>query len=344
MKTETRKNTIKTAAVIIFSLAIAAFFMWLALRDLDFTKIKEAFLQANYYWMFAAFLFGVLGYWFRAARWNMFLKPLGYQISNSNAFWSISFGYLLNLTIPRSGEVARATALYGVEKVPVEKSFGTIILERIIDLFFMLLFFCLTAIFKFDALKSFFLYLNESKKGQKNSPTETGISWWFFVILIFVLLFLFYILFRKRIKKMKFSQKVKGFFTGIWEGIKSILKIENKGKFLLYSAGIWLSYFLAAYLVCFALPETSDFGISDGIFILSIGTLGMLVPASGGIGSFHLALKLGMMALYLSMNKSVDFGAEVGLSYAFLSHTLQLFIMVFFGLISIPVLAKARKV
>jgi hypothetical protein len=62
--------------------------------------------------------------------------------------WSISFGYLMNLTIPRSGEVARATALYGVEKVPVDKSFGTIILERVVDLFCMMVFLGLTLLFK----------------------------------------------------------------------------------------------------------------------------------------------------------------------------------------------------
>ena len=44
----------------------------------------------------------------------------------------------MNLTIPRSGELARSTVLYGVEKVPVDKSFGTIILERVVDLFCML--------------------------------------------------------------------------------------------------------------------------------------------------------------------------------------------------------------
>ncbi len=84
--------------------------------------------------------FGVLAYWVRAIRWNLLLEPMGYTISNANALWTLSFGYLMNLTIPRSGEVARATALYGVEKVPVDKSFGTIILERVVDLVCMGLF------------------------------------------------------------------------------------------------------------------------------------------------------------------------------------------------------------
>ena len=106
---------------------------------------------------------------------------------------------------------------------------------------------------------------------------------------------------------------------------------------------IWLCYYLAAYLVCFALPETSDFTIADGFFIIVVGTLGMMVPASGGIGAFHFALKIGIAALFLSMGKSATEGAEVGLSYAFISHTMQLVIMLVMGLISIPMLARGRN-
>ena len=69
----------------------------------------------------------------------------------------------------------------------------------------------------------------------------------------------------------------------------------------------------------------------------------MMVPASGGIGAFHFALKLGIMALFLSMGKNPEEGAEVGLAYAFISHTMQLVLMIVLGLISIPMLAKARN-
>ena len=69
----------------------------------------------------------------------------------------------------------------------------------------------------------------------------------------------------------------------------------------------------------------------------------MMVPASGGIGAFHLVLKFGIMALFLSQGKDPAEGGEVGLSYAFISHTMQLVIMLVMGAISIPMLAKARN-
>ena len=96
-------------------------------------------------------------------------------------------------------------------------------------------------------------------------------------------------------------------------------------------------------MVCFALPETSDFTFADGFFIIVVGTLGMIIPASGGIGAFNLAMKYGFMALFLAMGKSAEFGGEMGLTYSFISLPLQIVVMLVMGLISIPMLAKARN-
>ena len=127
------------------------------------------------------------------------------------------------------------------------------------------------------------------------------------------------------------------------DGALSIFKLKQPGKFIFHSLMIWICYYLAAYLVCFALPETSNFTFADGFFIIVVGTLGMMIPASGGIGAFHLALKLGVGALFLSMGKTFAEGEEIGLAYAFISHTMQLVIMAVLGFISIPILAKARN-
>ena len=314
--------------------------MWFALKGMEFKKIAGYFAKANYFWVFAATVFGVLAYWFRAVRWNLLLEPMGYKISNSNSFWTISFGYLMNLTIPRSGELARSTALFSVEKVPVEKSFGTIILERVIDLICMMVFLGLTLIFKYKAILSFYDYVTKEKS--KSATEESSIN----IYLIFgaiLILGIIAFLVRKKLENFPIYQKVLNFIKGIFHGLTSIFKMKQKVKFILLSLGIWISYYFAAYLVCFALPETSNFTIVDGFFIIVVGTLGMMVPASGGIGAFHLALKFGIMALFLSMGKNPEEGGEVGLSYAFISHTMQLVIMVVMGIISIPMLAKARS-
>lgn len=314
-------------------MAVAVFFMWLAFRDLDFSKIKGYFAKANYFWVFLAAIFGILAYWFRAVRWNILFEPLGYKIKNSNSFWSISFGYLMNLTIPRSGELARATALYGVEKVPVDKSFGTIILERVVDLVCMILFLGLTLVFKYDAILAFY-----KQSGIQISPNKI-----FLILGILAVCAVLFFIFKNKFRNVPVLGKIIEFLDGIISGALSIFKLRQPLKFILYSFAIWICYYLAAYLVCFALPETENFTIADGFFIIVVGTLGMMVPASGGIGAFHFALKIGIGALFLSMGKSFAQGEEIGLAYAFISHTMQLVIMAVLGFISIPILAKARK-
>lgn len=326
-------KTLKSLLTIVISLAFAGFFLWLALRGLDFKVIQKSLAKANYLWVAFAAVFALLAYWFRAIRWNLLLEPMGHKISSSNALWSLSFGYLMNLTIPRSGEVARATALYGVEKVPVDKSFGTIILERVVDLICMLGFLGMTLIFKYDAILSFY-----ENSGVNINPNK--------ILLILgglAIAGVLFFVFKNKFVNVPVLGKIIGFIDGIIQGLTSIFKLKEKGKFIIYTIGIWVSYYFAAYLVCFALPETSDFTFADGFFIIVVGTLGMIIPASGGIGAFNLAMKYGFMALFLAMGKSAEFGGEMGLTYSFISLPLQIVVMLVMGLISIPMLAKARN-
>jgi len=326
-------KTLKSFLTIVISLAFAGFFLWLALRGLDFKVIQKSLAKANYLWVAFAAVFALLAYWFRAIRWNLLLEPMGHKISSSNALWSLSFGYLMNLTIPRSGEVARATALYGVEKVPVDKSFGTIILERVVDLICMLGFLGLTLIFKYEAILAFY----------KNSGININPNKILLVVGGLAVAGILFFVFKNKFVNVPVLGKIIGFIDGIIQGLTSIFKLKEKGKFIIYTIGIWVSYYFAAYLVCFALPETSDFTFADGFFIIVVGTLGMIIPASGGIGAFNLAMKYGFMALFLAMGKSAEFGGEMGLTYSFISLPLQIVVMLVMGLISIPMLAKARN-
>lgn len=315
------------------SLVVASFFMWLAFRGLNVDEVSGYFSRANYFWVAVSACFGLLAYWFRAVRWNILLEPMGYQISTFNSFWSISFGYLMNLTIPRSGELARASALYRTERVPVDKSFGTVISERVVDLVCMLLFFVLTLLFKFKAIAAFY-----EKSGIR---IDTGTIALVLVLVAFAAAAI--IVLNGKLKNVRFFSKISDFLEGIWLGLVSIFKLKHPLKFIALSAGIWFCYFMAAYLVCFSLPETSQFSVADGFFIIVVGTLGMMIPASGGIGTFHFALKLGIGALFLSAGKSFSEGESAGLAYAFISHTMQLIIMVAMGFLSIPFLAKSRR-
>ena len=344
------KNKWKTTIIILVSLVIAVFFMWIALRGIDFNRVKYSLERVNYFWILISVFLGILAYIFRAVRWNLLLEPMGYCISNNNAFWTIAFGYMMNLTIPRSGEIARATVLYRVEKIPVEKSFATIVIERVIDLCFMLFFLFLAFIFNGEILKLFFDRLTNYQSDEQKSysmvdefflslgienldSAYSGLK--IGVLLIGILVFFASVI--------KFKAKIISVIKGIIEGLLSVFKIKSRLQFLGYSVGIWLCYFFSAYVLCFSLKGTEIFGVRDVFLIITAGTLGMMVPTSGGAGSFHIAVKLAIAGIYMSFGKEQELGNEVGFIYALISHTSQMCSMVLLGLVSIPFLVKNKK-
>jgi hypothetical protein len=100
--------------------------------------ILNSVAKANYTFVFLSICIGILSHLSRAIRWKYLIHPLGYKLNILNSIMSIFAGFLSNFGIPRSGEILRASIIYYYEKIPFEKSFGTIISERIIDFLVLL--------------------------------------------------------------------------------------------------------------------------------------------------------------------------------------------------------------
>ena len=119
---------------------------------------NSLFEKADYKWRVIGLLFGLLSHISRAYRWLFMLEPLGYKIKFGNSVMAVFAAYLINFTIPRAGEVARASILTNYEKVPFEKGFGTIVSERIADLILMAGIIFITLFLQFDFIYSFNYY------------------------------------------------------------------------------------------------------------------------------------------------------------------------------------------
>ena len=115
------------------------------------------FQKADYFMVVLSVVMSMVSHLVRAHRWGLMLQPLGYQPGMVNKFLAVSVAYLMNLFIPKSGEVSRAVVLKKYEAVPFEKGFGTIISERIVDLVFLMLFTAVAVILEFQQL---FDYVN----------------------------------------------------------------------------------------------------------------------------------------------------------------------------------------
>ena len=113
------------------------------------------------------------------------------------------------------------------------------------------------------------------------------------------------------------------------------IEIKNKTAFWIHTTLIWGLYALMTYICFFAISETNSLGFIDGIYIMVIGGIGMVVPTQGGIGSYHLATKLGLMSLGI--------GADSALIFAFAVHTAQTLMAIVFGAISLALLFISKN-
>src|SRR5450432_1157528 len=151
------KKTFLAAIQYIFFAALAVFFVWLSVRDLDHEKweqLKKAMDRAHYWLLIPVFSLLLISHWLRAMRWRQLMEPMGYHPSRLNTFLAVMIGYFVNLGAPRLGEVIKCTILARYEKVPAQKLVGTIVAERAFDVICLLLAFGLTFVFQFDIISS----------------------------------------------------------------------------------------------------------------------------------------------------------------------------------------------
>lgn len=289
----------KVKKILITSLPIlfGVFLIWNFLSKLspeDKISIINSFKTANYYWVFLSLTFGILSHLSRAYRWKFMLNPLGYNPKFPNLVMTVLISYLVNLIIPRAGDVARGTAITKYEKVPFEKAIGTIIAERIAD---VIMLFSIIGV-------AFFLQADLIKKAlikEDSDPIKT--------ITILGTLGILGILGFYFLKKSKnsFAIKIKNFVNGLLEGVKSISKMKNKWAFIFHTFFIWGMYVLMFYVVTFALPETTNLPFGAIVVGFVIGGLSMALT-NGGLGTYPVFVA-GVLVLYgIAENPANAFG------------------------------------
>ena len=311
-------------------LTIGGILLVLAFKNQDPLELLKNLLEVKFNWVLLSILFGALAIISRGMRWNLLLKSLGHSSSSkANSIYATAVGYFTNIAIPRAGEITRCTSLSQVEKIPINQLFGTIILERIIDLIILVLLIGVVFLLKFNQISDFFLSVGDNN----GSNTVLNILFWLIISITFSFILLF--IFRNIIKKMSFYEKIQNFFQGLKEGLSSITKIKNKSAFWMHTIFIWLMYFMMTYICFMSIPETEHLTMSDGLFIMVVGGLGMVVPTQGGIGSYHLAVKIGMLTLGIA--------AVPALLFAFTVHTAQTLMTMLFGSISLLLLFVTKK-
>ncbi len=267
--------------------------VWYSLSKISVPILVQYFKEADYSWIFLGVILGILSHASRAYRWLYMAEPLGFKPKFGNSFMAVYSAYLINFTIPRAGEIARASILTNYEGIPFDKGFGTIVAERVADTLMLLSIIAIAFFLEFEFIYNFF--------AEKFNPTSLllGIT---ALLLGALAVFIF-------IKKShtKFALKVKGFVTGLIEGALSIFKMKNKWAFIGHTFFIWTMYVLMFYVTTFALPELQDISIAAVLigFILASFSI---AATNGGIGSFPEAIVIAFSLFGMADDPSRAFG------------------------------------
>lgn len=288
------KKIVKT----IIPLAFGVFLIWLSfskLTDRDLEEVKTAFKTANYWWVLLSLGLGVLSHFSRAYRWQFMLEPLGYKPKFLNSAMAVIIAYLVNLGIPRAGELSRAAALAEYENVPFEKGFGTIVAERVADVLMYMLCIFLAFLAQYELIK------NEIASKFPENPAYTIVAIAFFGMAFY--------LFLKSIKKSQkpIFIKLRTFLAGLIVGVKSILTMKKKWAFLGHTLFIWVMYILMLYVAKFAIPETANLSVNAILISFVIGTFSY-AATNGGVGAYPIAIQQALLLYGISNAGGTSFG------------------------------------
>lgn len=316
MKSSTA-NALKTIVFLAFGVGL----LYWAFRKMDMSVVLAALKNANYLWVFAAFMCGVLSHLSRAIRWRYLLEPMGYDVKIKHSFFAVMSGYLMNYIVPRLGEVSRCAMINRTDKVPFEKLIGTVVVERIVDLLMTALISATILFTQYDLLSEFIASMTGS------TPSIGFILMLILIAMIGLGVFLLILKNRESLSKKPWLHKLFSFWDGILEGLKSILALKKIGWFLFHSFFIWTMYFMMSWLVFYSIPGTSMLGVDAGLTVLLAGTLAIIIPIPGGVGTFHTIVPAALLLYGVS---EVD-----GLTYALISHSTQMLMIFLIGGISL---------
>jgi len=304
-------------------IGISLFFLFLLFHKIDVAKLRVAFAAMDYRYLLPAVAATFMSYYMRAVRWKYLLVPLKSSTAMRNLFPATVIGYMANNLLPaRLGEFVRAYVLGDKEGIDKSAVFATLVLDRLLDGFTVLLMLLLTF---------FTIQLPPGKEGVQQGLVTGG----YLVLAVYLLVVLFLVLLKKypmrtisligkilRPLPSRITEKIIPILGAFIEGLKFPSRIGQRIGLFGSSLLIWA---LAVWPVDLVLRS---FGISlpitASMFVMVFLVFAVMIPASPGyVGTYHAACVYALMAL--------DLPKEQALSIAMVVHGISFFPVILLG-------------
>ena len=307
---------LKSYIKILLPISIGIFCIFFSFRNISFTDFTKYFYEINYLWVFVGIFLGALSHISRSYRWKYLIEPLGYKLSFINSVLAVFSAYLINYTIPRAGDIARATMISKYEKIPLDKTLGTIVAERAVDVICILTIIATGLIFEFNRISEKLISLIEN--------TEISVV----IIYVGVIILILFVL-NRVLRKSKYYKSILNFFSGIIEGLTIIFKMEKRVPFILHSIFIWLMYILMFWATSMAFFELHEVAFYQFMISFTLAAISIML-SNGGIGIYPLAVEesLGWYGVQ----------STTGLAFGWVSWLSQTMMVIIFGGLSLFIL------
>ena len=324
--TEKNKKILKKILNISFVAVILILSIYALLDNLDINSFIENLFNINWGYIFLAAPITILSHWIRAIRWKLYIEPIKKNVSTFNLFSAVMIGYAVNNFTPRGGEFVRPYIFARREKCSKSAAIATIIVERVIDVIFLLLMFGVVFLASKELILKAFPWFE--------SKTLTLMIASVFIVVVLLLLLLSTNLFDNLLNKIlnKFSSKYTERIFGMWESFKIGFQTLKTPKHylinLFYSILIWLLYAISSYFMFFAFDfqATANLGIVDAGLIIVVTGIGLsIAPVPAGVGVYHWLAVTTLVNLYPQISN------EEALAYATVFHGINLFIQILLG-------------
>ena len=320
-------NQIVKIFKIIIPIAIGVYLTWYFISNSTATEREyyiKVFKEANYGWIFIALLLAFLSHLSRAYRWKFLLHPLGYKPKLSIMYHSVMIGYILNLTIPRSGELARAAYFSKHEKTSADRIFGTIIVERVVDLLMFGLVFAIAVFLQVD--EDQFNATISSKEEPSSLP-----NWILPLIVVCIIAVVLLVLFIEKLRN-----KALKFIKGVIEGCLTILKLKQKVAYIAHTFFIWSAYVAMFWVTALAIPEMDVISINALFACFVAGAIAIGITP-GGIGLYPLMVSAVLVKMY-------EFQGEIAKSFSMLMWSSQTLFIVVLGILSLFLIRDKKQI
>ena len=312
---------LKAYIKIILPISVGVFCIYFSFRNISFTDFTKYFYEINYLWVFVGIFLGALSHISRSYRWKYLIEPLGYKLGFINSVLAVFSAYLINYTIPRAGDIARATMISKYEKIPFNKTLGTVVAERAIDVVCILIIIGFGLIIEFDRiLGKLISFFSEQK-------LSTIFIYTTFSVLILTTSYLI-------LKKSKYHKSILNFISGIIQGLTVVFKMEKRIPFVLHTIFIWLMYVLMFWATSKAFVELHEVAFYQCMISFTLAALSIMF-SNGGIGIYPLAVEESLGWYGVQSTTGLAFGWVMWLS--------QTLMVVIFGGLSLFILPFINK-